>query len=55
MEALILVAKSGGPTMFAGIGNMRALNRHYVSEFNRKGKRAALEPAQARSMTEAAD
>src|SRR6266478_5714673 len=28
MEALILVASSGGPTMFAQIGVMRALNRH---------------------------
>jgi hypothetical protein len=28
MEALILVATSGGPTMFARIGIMRALNRH---------------------------
>jgi hypothetical protein len=27
MEALILVATSGGPTMFAHIGVMRALNR----------------------------
>jgi hypothetical protein len=27
MEALILVAKLGGPTMFARIGIMRALNR----------------------------
>jgi hypothetical protein len=27
MEALILVASSGGPTMFARIGIMRALNR----------------------------
>jgi hypothetical protein len=27
MEALILVATSGGPTMFARIGVMRALNR----------------------------
>ena len=27
MEALILVAEGGGPTMFAGIGIMRALNR----------------------------
>jgi hypothetical protein len=26
MEALILVAELGGPTMFAGIGIMRALN-----------------------------
>jgi len=28
MEALILVATSGGPAMFARIGIMRALNRH---------------------------
>ncbi len=27
MEALILVAEKGGPTMFARIGIMRALNR----------------------------
>jgi hypothetical protein len=27
MEALILVATSGGPTMFARTGIMRALNR----------------------------
>jgi hypothetical protein len=27
MEALILVAEGGGPTMFARIGIMRALNR----------------------------
>jgi hypothetical protein len=34
MEALILVATSGGPTMFARIGVMRALNRKVVREFN---------------------
>jgi hypothetical protein len=34
MEALILVATSGGPTMSARIGVMRALNRHHVREFN---------------------
>jgi hypothetical protein len=34
MEALILVATHGGPTMFARIGVMRALNRHHVQEFN---------------------
>jgi hypothetical protein len=33
MEALILVATFGGPTMFARIGVMRALNRHLVREF----------------------
>jgi hypothetical protein len=34
MEALILAATHGGPTMFARIGVMRALNRHHVQEFN---------------------
>ena len=34
MEALILVATSGGPTMFAQIGIMRGLNRGHVREFN---------------------
>jgi hypothetical protein len=32
MEALILVATLGGPTMFARIGVMRALNRQSVEE-----------------------
>jgi hypothetical protein len=40
MEALILVATIGGPTMFARIGIMRALNRHVVREFtDRKDQR----------------
>jgi len=34
MEALILVATSGGPTMFARICVMRALNRGHVREFD---------------------
>jgi hypothetical protein len=34
MEALTLVATSGGPTMFARIGVMRALNRHVERVFN---------------------
>jgi hypothetical protein len=34
MEALILVATSGGPTMFAHIGIMRALNRNVERVFN---------------------
>jgi hypothetical protein len=34
MEALILVATLGGPTMMARIGVMRALNRGHVREFN---------------------
>jgi hypothetical protein len=38
MEALILVATSGGPTMFARIGIMRALNRHIEREFNPERK-----------------
>ncbi|UEM17612.1 hypothetical protein J4G43_030105 [Bradyrhizobium barranii subsp. barranii] len=38
IQALILVAEGGGPTMFARIGVMRALNRHHVPEFNPKGK-----------------
>jgi hypothetical protein len=38
MEALILVATSGGPTMFARIGIMRALNRHVELVFGPSGK-----------------
>jgi hypothetical protein len=34
MEALILVAENGGPTMLPRIGVMLALNRHQVREFN---------------------
>ena len=34
MEALILVATTGGPTMFARIGVMGALNRHVERVFN---------------------
>jgi hypothetical protein len=34
MEALMIVATRGGPTMFARIGIMRALNRHVVRVFN---------------------
>jgi hypothetical protein len=34
MEALILVAESDGPTMFARIGVMRALNRNIERVFN---------------------
>ena len=34
MEALILVATLGGPTMFARIGVMRALNRNDERTFN---------------------
>jgi hypothetical protein len=38
MQALILVATKGGPTMLARIGVMRALNRHEVREFNSNRK-----------------
>jgi hypothetical protein len=34
MKTLLLIAESGGPTMFAWIGVMRALNRHVEREFN---------------------
>ena len=34
IEALILVADLDGPTMFARIGVMKALNRRQVREFN---------------------
>ena len=40
MEALLLVAESGGPTMFARIGVMRALNRHVEREFNPTGRKS---------------
>ena len=34
MQALILVAEHNGPTMFARIGVMRALNRHVERVFD---------------------
>src|SRR4030081_450680 len=34
IEALLLVAEHGGPTMFARIGFMRTLNRHVKRLFN---------------------
>jgi hypothetical protein len=34
MQALLLVAELGGPTMFARIGVMRALNRNVERVFN---------------------
>ena len=50
MEALILVAERGGPTMFARIGIMRALNRRYVPEFNPKGKEPSTTPPSRSAM-----
>jgi hypothetical protein len=38
MEALIPVATLGGPTMFARIGLMRALNRNVERVFDPSGK-----------------
>ena len=37
-QALILVVALGGPTMFARIGIMRALNRHVERVFNPERK-----------------
>jgi len=41
MEALILVATRGGPTMLARIGIMRALNRHVERVFDPSRKALA--------------
>jgi len=38
IECLMLVIESGGPTMFARIGVMRALNRGHVREFDASRK-----------------
>jgi hypothetical protein len=38
MESLLLVAEHDGPTMFARIGVVRALNRGYVREFDTSRK-----------------
>ncbi|SDK04730.1 hypothetical protein SAMN05216338_108221 [Bradyrhizobium sp. Rc2d] len=40
IETLMLVAESGGPTMFARIGVMRALNRHRKAIDDPRKKRA---------------
>ena len=39
MKALILVVTSGGPTMLARIGIMKALNRHVERVFNLSAKK----------------
>ena len=49
MEALILVATLGGPTMFARIGIMRALNRHDRARVRSVTQGKALGPAQTRA------
>jgi hypothetical protein len=38
IEALLLVAETGGPTMLARIGAMKALNRGHVREFTESEK-----------------
>jgi hypothetical protein len=38
IEALLLVVKQNGPTMFARMGVMKALNRHVEPVFNRDRK-----------------
>jgi hypothetical protein len=38
IEALILVVEHGGPTMFARVGVMRALNRHVERVFDTSRK-----------------
>ncbi len=47
MEALILVATEGGPTMFARIGVMRGLNRHVERVFNPDRKELSLSETQS--------
>jgi hypothetical protein len=42
MEALILVVTLGGPTMFARIGVMRALNRHVERVFDASRKETCI-------------
>jgi hypothetical protein len=50
MEALILVAGTGGPTMLARIGVMRGLNRGHVREFTEPGKTLGAPEAEERPM-----
>ncbi|MGK7057845.1 hypothetical protein AB4853_15385 [Bradyrhizobium sp. 1050_B9_N1_2] len=42
MEALILVAEGGGPTMFARMGVMRGLNRTFRSLTQREKSRIGV-------------
>jgi len=43
----MLVAELGGPTMFARIGVMRALNRHVERVFDPSRKDSSLGPPEA--------
>jgi hypothetical protein len=52
MQALILVATSGGPTMLARIGIMRALDRHVERVFEPSGKSIVGDVASSRATDE---
>jgi hypothetical protein len=49
METLLLVAEHDGPTMFARIGIMRALNRHVERVFDSSRKETHWESASWRA------
>jgi hypothetical protein len=53
IEALMLVADRGGPTMFARIGVMRALNRHAERVFDPSRKEKHWPSANSRAIDEA--
>jgi hypothetical protein len=55
MEALILVATHGSPTMFERIGVMQALNRHHVREFNTDRKPITRESESSRGTNDSPD
>ena len=49
MQALLLVVEHDGPTMFARIGIMRAINRHVERVFD-PSRKGALQLANARTV-----
>ena len=53
IEALMLVADRGGPTMFARIGVMRALNRHVERVFDPSRKEKHWGKRKPRAIDEA--
>jgi hypothetical protein len=52
MEALLIVAERGGPTMFARIGLMLALNRHVVPVLKVRERRRIGESGSLRGTNE---
>ena len=52
IEALMLVVELGGPTMFARIGIMKAMNRGRVREFNPSRKDPTGDAASWREIDE---